>query len=134
MLRLLNVWHLNTKLLTYKDILTEIEVTIRQYLEANDTPEVSVAILWEALKAVVRGQFIVIAARLYKAQRTKRQQLEDDNIRTMEATHGRSGLLATQRQIATLCKKLPALDGNRVEYALLWTKQRYYAYWLTRFG
>ncbi|KAJ1166457.1 hypothetical protein NDU88_006860 [Pleurodeles waltl] len=67
-----------------------------------------------------------ITARLNRAQRTKRQQLEDD-IQTLEATHGRSGSLVTQRQIATLRKQLHALDGYRAEYALLRTKQRHYA-------
>ncbi|KAJ1090835.1 hypothetical protein NDU88_003963 [Pleurodeles waltl] len=109
----------------YKDTLAETEVAITQYLVANDTPEVSAATLWEALKAVIRGQIIAIVARLNKARRTKRQQLEDE-IRTLEATHNGSWSLATWRQIATLRKQLRALDGNRVEYALLRTKQKYY--------
>ncbi|KAJ1156642.1 hypothetical protein NDU88_009360 [Pleurodeles waltl] len=33
-------WRLNARLLTYEDILMEIEGTIRNYLEANDAPEV----------------------------------------------------------------------------------------------
>ncbi|KAJ1189825.1 hypothetical protein NDU88_006567 [Pleurodeles waltl] len=133
-------WRLNARLLTYKDILAEIEATITQFLEPNDAPEVTVATLWEALKAVVRGQFTAIAARVNKARQTKRQQLEDD-IRTLEATYGRSVSLVMRRQIATLRKQLRALDGDRAEYALLWTKQKYYAgvigrnaYWLTGFG
>ncbi|KAJ1090617.1 hypothetical protein NDU88_003747 [Pleurodeles waltl] len=32
-------WCLNTRLLIYKDILAEIEDTIKHYLDANDTPE-----------------------------------------------------------------------------------------------
>ncbi|KAJ1106246.1 hypothetical protein NDU88_003649 [Pleurodeles waltl] len=32
-------WPLNARLLTYKDILKEIEVTISHYLQENDTPE-----------------------------------------------------------------------------------------------
>ncbi|KAJ1083195.1 hypothetical protein NDU88_003355 [Pleurodeles waltl] len=99
-----------------------------------------VATLWETVKAVIRGHFIGIAARFNKAWRTKRQQLEDD-IRLLEATHGRSGSLAMQRQITTLRKQLRALDSDRVEYALLRTKQKYYTgairrdiYWPIGFG
>ncbi|KAJ1152766.1 hypothetical protein NDU88_005541 [Pleurodeles waltl] len=66
-------WRLNARLLAYEDILTEIEGMIRHYLEANDAPEVGVAVLWEAQKAVVRDQFIAIAARLNRAWRTKHQ-------------------------------------------------------------
>ncbi|KAJ1119870.1 hypothetical protein NDU88_008054 [Pleurodeles waltl] len=118
-------WRLNTRLLAYKGIIAETEVAITQYLEANDTPEVRAATLWEALKAVIRGQFIAMAARLNNARWTKWQQLEDE-IRTLEATHSQSGSLATQRQIATLRKQLRALDDDRAEYALLQTKQKYY--------
>ncbi|KAJ1186039.1 hypothetical protein NDU88_002824 [Pleurodeles waltl] len=89
-------------------------------------PEVGVSVLWEALKAVVRGQFIAIAARLNRARRMKRQQLEDD-IRSLEASHGRSGSLVMRRQLNTLRKQLRALGGDRAEYALLRTKLRYYA-------
>ncbi|KAJ1150619.1 hypothetical protein NDU88_003409 [Pleurodeles waltl] len=83
-------WRLYARLLTYEDILTEIEGTIQHCLEANDAPEVGVPILWEALKAVMRGKFIPIAARFNRARWMKHQQLEDD-IRSMEASHGRSG-------------------------------------------
>ncbi|KAJ1096193.1 hypothetical protein NDU88_001337 [Pleurodeles waltl] len=31
-------WHLNERLLTYEEMLTEIDGTIQHYLEANDTP------------------------------------------------------------------------------------------------
>ncbi|KAJ1115168.1 hypothetical protein NDU88_003394 [Pleurodeles waltl] len=117
-------WRLNERLLTYEDILMEIERTMRHYLEANDNPEVGVAVFWEALKAVVRGQFIVIAARLNRSRWTKCQQLEDD-IWSLEASHGRSGLLMTRRLITTLRKQLRALDCDRAEYSLLRTKQRY---------
>ncbi|KAJ1217077.1 hypothetical protein NDU88_004672 [Pleurodeles waltl] len=75
-----------------------------------------------------------------RARRIKRQQLEDD-IRNLEATHGQTGSLVMQRQIATLRKQLRALDSDRAEYALLRTKQKYYAgvigraaYWLTSSG
>ncbi|KAJ1082874.1 hypothetical protein NDU88_003037 [Pleurodeles waltl] len=114
-------WRLNTRLLAYKDILAESDVAITQYLEANESPEVSAATLWEPLKAVIRWKFIAIVARLNKVRQTKRQQLEDE-IRTLEATHSRSGSLERRRQIATLCKQLRALDGDRAEYALLRTK------------
>ncbi|KAJ1140137.1 hypothetical protein NDU88_006497 [Pleurodeles waltl] len=58
--------------------------------------------------------------------KSSQQQLEDD-IRSLEASHRRSGSLMRRQQINTLRKQLRALDGDRAEYALLWTKQRYYA-------
>ncbi|KAJ1167697.1 hypothetical protein NDU88_008086 [Pleurodeles waltl] len=106
--------------------LAETEDTIKHYLDKNDTPQVSVATLWKTLKAVIRGHGIAIAVSLNKARREKRQQLEDD-IRSLEVTHGRTGYLVVRRQLRTLRKQLQTLDGNKAEYTLLQTKQKYYA-------
>ncbi|KAJ1167897.1 hypothetical protein NDU88_008282 [Pleurodeles waltl] len=106
--------------------LAETEDTIKHYLDTNDTPEVSVATLWKTLKAVIRGHGIAIAVSLNKARREKRQQLEDD-IRSLDVTHGRTGYLVVRRQLRTLRKQLQTLDGNKAEYTLLQTKQKYYA-------
>ncbi|KAJ1208912.1 hypothetical protein NDU88_004294 [Pleurodeles waltl] len=118
-------WRRNTRLLTYKDTLAEIEDTIKRYLDTNDSPEVSVATLWETLKAVIRRQFIVIAARLNRARWEKCHQLEDD-IRSLKVTHGRTGSLVVRRQLITLRKQMRALEGDKTEYTLLRNKHKYY--------
>ncbi|KAJ1203632.1 hypothetical protein NDU88_007416 [Pleurodeles waltl] len=73
----------------------EIKDMVSHYLAENDTPETSIATLWDTLKVVVRGQFIAIAARQNALRRDKRQQLEDD-IRALEETHRQSGSLAVR--------------------------------------
>ncbi|KAJ1092472.1 hypothetical protein NDU88_005582 [Pleurodeles waltl] len=112
------------RLLTYKDKLAETEDTIKHYLDTNDTPEVSVATLWESLKAVIRGQSI--ATRLNKARQEKCQQLEDD-ITSLAVTQGRTASLVVRRQVTTLRKHLRALDWDKADNALLRTRQKYYS-------
>ncbi|KAJ1209461.1 hypothetical protein NDU88_004839 [Pleurodeles waltl] len=88
--------------------------TASHFLAENDTPETSIATLWENLKVVVRGQFIAIAARQNALRRDKRQQLEDD-IRALEETHRQSGSLAVRRQLAVQRKQLGALDEGKAK-------------------
>ncbi|KAJ1117428.1 hypothetical protein NDU88_005628 [Pleurodeles waltl] len=78
-------WRLNTRLITYEDTLAEIRDTISHFLTMNDTPTINIATLWETLKAVVRGQFIVIAERQNAIRCDEHQQLEDD-MRALEVT------------------------------------------------
>nr|XP_033818220.1 uncharacterized protein LOC117368600 [Geotrypetes seraphini] len=51
-------------------VVTAVEDTMREYLEMNDNGEVSDAILWDALKAVIRGELIKWGAR-FKKQRAR---------------------------------------------------------------
>ncbi|KAJ1210572.1 hypothetical protein NDU88_005934 [Pleurodeles waltl] len=44
----------------------------------------------------------------------------------MEAAHSRTGSLAVRRRLTALRKQLRALDGDRADNALLWTKQTFY--------
>ncbi|KAJ1130365.1 hypothetical protein NDU88_008718 [Pleurodeles waltl] len=44
----------------------------------------------------------------------------------MEAAHSRTGSLAVRRQLTALRKQLRSLYGDRMEYALLRTKQKFY--------
>ncbi|KAJ1126968.1 hypothetical protein NDU88_005374 [Pleurodeles waltl] len=99
-------------------MLAEIRDTISYFLTVNDTPTTNIAIIWEMLKAVIRCQFIAIAARQNAARRNKRQQLEDD-IRALEVTHRQTGSLAVRQQLTTQRKQLRALDNDKAEYALL---------------
>ncbi|KAJ1190986.1 hypothetical protein NDU88_000303 [Pleurodeles waltl] len=99
--------------------------TVSHLLVVNDTPETSIATLWDTIKPVVRGQFIAIAARQNALHHDKRQQLEGD-IRALEETHRQSGFLAVRRQLTIQRKQLRALDEDKAKYVLLHTKQKFY--------
>ncbi|KAJ1082995.1 hypothetical protein NDU88_003156 [Pleurodeles waltl] len=77
-------------------------------------------------RTLIRDQFIVIAARQNAAGSNKRQQLEDD-IRVQEVAHRQTWSLATMRQLTAHQKQLRALDEDKAVYALLRTKQKFYA-------
>ncbi|KAJ1145073.1 hypothetical protein NDU88_011365 [Pleurodeles waltl] len=96
-------------------------------MTVNDTPEINIATLWETLKAVVRSQFIAIAARQNALRHDKRQQLEG-GIRALEEAHRQTGSLAVRQQLIIQQKQLRALDENKAEHALVRTKQKFYTW------
>jgi len=52
----------NNLLLNNKWVTEEIKEKIKKYLEANDNKDMTLQNLWDAAKAVLRGNFIAIKA------------------------------------------------------------------------
>ncbi len=52
------VWRLNEGILNNKGLIEELKGEIMRYKEENDNGEVDPTILWDALKAVIRGRLI----------------------------------------------------------------------------
>ena len=55
-----NTWRLNNTLLNNQEITEEIKEEIKKYLETNDNENRMTQNLWDAAKAVLRGNFIAI--------------------------------------------------------------------------
>ena len=51
----INMWRLNNMLLNDQWITEEIKKEIKKYLEANDNKDTTLQNLWDAAKAVLRG-------------------------------------------------------------------------------
>lgn len=71
------LWKLNSHILNDPAIVSKIKEDIKEFLEINDTGDVSPTILWDTLKAVMRGKLISITSHL---KRTKEQRLTDLQI------------------------------------------------------
>lgn len=56
------VWRLNIGILNDETITEQIKIEIRRYIEENDTGESDPTILWDALKAVIRGKLIALTS------------------------------------------------------------------------
>ncbi|KAJ1110451.1 hypothetical protein NDU88_007802 [Pleurodeles waltl] len=98
---------------------------IKSYLALNDIPETSEVGILEALKDLVRGQFIAIAARINALRTEKRHQLEA-RVKELEEKHRGPGTGKATHQLAVTSKELRALDVDVAEHAMLCTKQMYY--------
>ena len=61
-----NTWRLNNTLLNNEEITEEIKEEINKYLETNNNENMMIQNLWDAAKAILRGNFIAIQSCLKK--------------------------------------------------------------------
>ena len=66
-----NAWRLNNTLLNNQEITEEIKEEIKNYPETNDSENTMTQNLWDAAKAVLRGNFIAIQSYLKKQETSK---------------------------------------------------------------
>jgi len=59
-------WRMNVSLLNHPEIIQSIKNDWKECMEHNDNGEVSVSILWEAAKAVLRGRLIALSSKIKK--------------------------------------------------------------------
>ena len=57
-----SLWRLNSNILNNTGIKDKLKNVIKLYLDQNDNEEVTPPILWDALKAVIRGRIIFIVS------------------------------------------------------------------------
>lgn len=72
------IWRLNNSLLKEEDFKLKIRKVIKDYVELNDTAEINSIILWEGLKAVLRGEIIAYASFKKKQMSQERIKLEKE--------------------------------------------------------
>ncbi len=76
-----SLWKCSSRLLADYEFKNFFATQISDYIEFNDTSEVSREFLWEALKAFVRGQIIYFTSHLRKADKAKRQDILDKLVK-----------------------------------------------------
>ena len=64
-------WRLNNTLLNNQEITEEIIEEIKKYLETNDNENIMAQNLWDAAKAVLRGNFIAVQSYLKKQEKSQ---------------------------------------------------------------
>uniref|UniRef100_A0A3Q2ZLE5 Reverse transcriptase domain-containing protein n=2 Tax=Kryptolebias marmoratus TaxID=37003 RepID=A0A3Q2ZLE5_KRYMA len=79
-------WRLNVGLLNYKTIKAEISHDIKTYIEENDDGQVNPVMVWDALKAVIRGKLIAKTAALKKS-RVEAYEKERVQLTELEKQH-----------------------------------------------
>ena len=70
-----NTWRLNNTLLNNQEITEEIKEEIEKYLETNENENTMIQNLWDAAKAVLRGNFIAIQSYLKKQETSQIKSL-----------------------------------------------------------
>uniref|UniRef100_A0A8C9XT72 Reverse transcriptase domain-containing protein n=1 Tax=Sander lucioperca TaxID=283035 RepID=A0A8C9XT72_SANLU len=119
------LWRLNTNILNYPDIKERLKKEIEEYLEYNDKEEVSPGILWDALKAVIRGKIIGMSSYLKKVGQQKLRDLEK-KLLDLQYQHSRSCNGNIKADIIKLKKEMDDLNTMEVQKKLMFIKQQYY--------
>ena len=88
--RTLGTWRLRDTILQHAKHMESLHKSISNYFAENSLPETFKTTLWEALKAVVRGQIITISASDNRFWREKRLELESE-VANLESIHKSTG-------------------------------------------
>ena len=119
------LWRLNVGILNDKVLVEEIKEEIKTYLTENDNGEVSPVILWDALKAVLRGRLIAKTASIKKAKEETYRR-EKEKLTEIEHLHKRTGDPSLLPQIKEARNSIDKLLNIEIEKKTRFLKQSYY--------
>uniref|UniRef100_A0A674MN32 Endonuclease/exonuclease/phosphatase domain-containing protein n=1 Tax=Takifugu rubripes TaxID=31033 RepID=A0A674MN32_TAKRU len=118
-------WRFNSHLLSepkFKDYLTN---QIQLFFDTNDTPDIGSGVLWETLKAYLRGQIISFISGFRREERTKLKQISDE-IQLLDAQYSVNPSDVLYKKRVQLQSQYNLLTSGRIEKQLLHTKQRFF--------
>lgn len=118
-------WRLNVGILNDQILVKEISEEIKTYLTENDNGEVNPIILWDALKAVLRGKLISKTAAMKKAKE-KTYLKEKESLTSLEQQHKNSGDPLLLPKIKEARENIDALLNTEIEKKTRFLKQAYY--------
>uniref|UniRef100_A0A3Q3A4Q3 Reverse transcriptase domain-containing protein n=1 Tax=Kryptolebias marmoratus TaxID=37003 RepID=A0A3Q3A4Q3_KRYMA len=120
------LWRLNSNILNNSAIRDKLKREIDLYLEHNDNEEVTPPIVWDALKAVIRGKIISITSYEKRIRERKLQELEE-NLKRLQIEHAKSPKDDNiKHKITKLKKELNEINTQEIQKKLIFIKQQYY--------
>ena len=119
------VWRLNVGTLNNNAVVEDTKKEINTYKEQNDNGEVDPTILWDAMKAVIRGKLIAQSTQIKKA-RLEIYQQKINKLKTLEQQHKRTMESEVLDQIKKIRKEIDELLMMEVERKSRFLKQTYY--------
>uniref|UniRef100_A0A671TVT9 Reverse transcriptase domain-containing protein n=1 Tax=Sparus aurata TaxID=8175 RepID=A0A671TVT9_SPAAU len=121
----LNNWKLNSSLLNDPHFKEQMKREIHFYMEMNDKGDVSPPILWDALKAVLRGKIIAISSYKKKMRNKKMGELQN-KLKELEKKHKEKTAQDLLEEIRKTRNEIDNLTTYEIKKNLMFLKQRYY--------
>lgn len=120
-------WRFNTLLLSDETFVKFVSIQINIFLEFNQTPGMSSSVVWESMKAYLRGQIISYSAQLRKAQNERLERLTTDilNIDMLIASTPTPDLLKQRLMLQT---EFNLLSTRHAENLINKTRYRTYEF------
>ena len=119
------VWRLNMGLLNSEQRKEQVRKDLEKYLEENDNGEVDPTILWDAMKAVMRGKLIAESA-LVKRAKLEIYKKNSDDLRELEREYQDSSSEEIHKKIKDLRIKIKTAQLDEIERKSKYVKQSYY--------
>lgn len=118
-------WILNNNLLSVEPLQSETENELKTYFELNGDCGVPGNVVWDAMKAVLRGKLISISSFYLKQKRQYKEELLS-NIKKLENLHKATCNPEVYKNLLDERRKLDALELNRIQWNILFKNQKYW--------
>ena len=118
-------WRLNVGLLNNEQRKDKIKLEIQKYVTENDNEMVEPTMVWDALKAVMRGR-LISEATYAKKMKLKTYSENIEKLRALERDYQNSADLDTQKKIKLVKLEIDKHLTEEIERKLLFYKQSYY--------
>ena len=119
------LWRFNSSILNNSITKADLKNDIETYMELNDNGEVSPSVLWDALKAVMRGKIISLTTQAKKMRNQLTHDLEI-KLKHLQRSHVNSLDTGVKQEMQEIKNKLEELGTQEIKKKMLFTKQRYY--------
>jgi len=100
----------------------QIKEEIKRYIEENDNGEVNPAILWDGMKAVIRGKLIALTASQKKA-RLAIYKRKVEKLQELEKKHKNAESQSVLQQIKKLREEINEILRTDIEKRARFVKQ-----------
>lgn len=119
------LWRLNTGALNNPQFVAQMKKEIKQFLDLNDTGEVDSSMVWDALKAVIRGKIIAWCAHNKKEKQLRLIDL-NKKIKDLEIQHKKNLSPNLLNEIKKVRNEINLLVTQEIEKKFVFVKQKYY--------
>ena len=118
-------WRFNSTLLSDSEFVRFIEQKISFFFETNTTPDVSALVIWDALKAYLRGEIIAFTAN--KKRLSQKEQLDlTSKIKEIDQQYAHTQTPELYNKHLELKTRFDLLTTYQTQNILLKNKSNYY--------
>ena len=119
------LWRLNSSILNNMPFKTQIKKEIEQFLKENINGEVASEIVWDTLKAVLRGKIISYCARKKKERQLRLVKLNEE-LGELETKHKKDLNANVAVKLKDIRMEINTFYTQEIQKNMIYTKQKYY--------
>ncbi len=120
-----NLWRLNANILNDPKIRAKLRGEIKDFLDINDSGDVSPTILWDTLKAVLRGKIISITTHMKKLQGHRLSDLQG-KLKQLQLSNSRNVRSTLKEEIKKLQSEIDDIYTQETQKKMIFLKQKNY--------